>query len=44
MAKQYLRLVALAFVGLLGIFYITTFLEISDRLFRGDTTLDMVLE
>ena len=43
-AKQYLRLVALAFVGLLGIFYITTFLEISDRLFRGDTTLDMVLE
>lgn len=43
-AKQYLRLVVLAFVGLLGIFYITTFLEISDRLFRGDTTLDMVLE
>ena len=43
-AKQYLKLVMLAFVGLLGIFYIFTFLEISDRLFRGDTTLDMVLE
>ena len=43
-AKQYLSLVALAFVGLLGIFYIITFFEISDRLFRGDTTLDMVLE
>ncbi len=43
-AKQYLRLVALSFVGLLGIFYIVTFLEIYDRLLRGDTTLEMVLE
>ncbi len=43
-AKQYLKLVALSFVGLLGIFYIVTFFEIADRLFRGDTTLDMVLE
>ncbi len=42
-AKQYLRLVVLSFVGLLGIFYIVTFLEIYDRLLRGDTTLDMVL-
>ncbi len=43
-SKQYLKLVMLSFVGLLGIFYISTFLEISDRLFRGDTTLDLVLE
>ena len=43
-AKQYFKLVALSFVGFLGIFYIATFLEISDRLFRGDTTLDVVLE
>ena len=43
-AKQYLELVMLSFVGLLGIFYIVTFLEIYDRLLRGDTTLDMVLE
>ena len=43
-AKQYLKLVMLSFVGLLGIFYIFTFLEIYDRLLRGDTTLDMVLE
>ena len=43
-AKQYLKLVVLSFVGLLGIFYIVTFLEIYDRLLRGDTTLDMVLE
>ena len=43
-AKQYLRMVVLSFVGLLGIFYIVTFLEIYDRLLRGDTTLDMVLE
>ncbi len=43
-AKQYLKVVMLSFVGLLGIFYIFTFLEIYDRLLRGDTTLDMVLE
>ena len=43
-AKQYFKLVGLSFVGFLGIFYIATFLEISDRLFRGDTTLDLVLE
>ena len=43
-AKQYLKLVALSFVGLLGIFYIVTFFEIADRLFRGDTTLGMMLE
>ena len=43
-AKQYLNLVVLSFVGLLGMFYIITFLEIYDRLLRGDTTLDMVLE
>ncbi len=43
-AKQYLKLVMLAFVGLLGISYIVTFLEMYDRLLRGDTTLDMVLE
>lgn len=43
-AKQYLKLVMLSFVGLLGMFYIITFLEIYDRLLRGDTTLEMVLE
>ena len=43
-AKQYLQLATLSFVGFLGIFYLVTFLEISDRLFRGDTTLDVVLE
>ena len=42
--RQYLKLLLLSFVGLLGIFYVATFLEISDRLFRGDTTLDVVLE
>ncbi len=42
--KQYLKLVMLSFVGLLGMFYLITFLEIYDRLLRGDTTLDMVLE
>ena len=43
-AGQYVKLLLLSFAGLLGIFYVTTFLEISDRLFRGDTTMDVVLE
>ena len=37
--RQYLKLVALSFVGLLGIFYISTFIDLSDKLFKGETTL-----
>lgn len=36
--KLYLRWVSLAFVGLLGIFYISTFIDLSDKLFKGQTT------
>ena len=41
---QYLRIVGLAFVGLLGIFYISTFIDLSDKLFKGETTGRILLE
>ncbi len=37
----YLRIFLLGFVGLLGIVYISTFIDLSDRLFRGTATLGM---
>ena len=43
-AKLYLRWVAVAFVGMLGIFYIATFIDLSDELFRDETTGWMLLE
>jgi LPS export ABC transporter permease LptG len=33
-----LKVAALTFVGLLGIFYISTFIDMSDKLFKGQTT------
>jgi len=42
--KQYLRIVLLTFVGLLGIFYIATFVDLSDKLFKGQTTVLTILE
>ena len=43
-AKQYLKIVVLSFVGLLGIFYISTFVDLSDKLFKGETTTLTILE
>ena len=43
-AKVYIGVVALAFVGLLGIFYISNFIDLSDKLFKGQTTGWMLLE
>ena len=40
----YLRWMALAFVGLLGLFYVITFLDLSDKLFKEETTLLKLLE
>jgi LPS export ABC transporter permease LptG/LPS export ABC transporter permease LptF len=34
----YLRAFALTFLGLLGIFYIATFIDLSDKLFKGQAT------
>ncbi|MGH9314936.1 MAG: LptF/LptG family permease, partial [Vicinamibacterales bacterium] len=39
-----LRIMALAFAGLLGLFYIATFVDLSDKLFKGQATPAMLLE
>lgn len=42
--KLYLHWVLLAFIGLVGIFYISTFIDLSDKLFKGQTSGYMLLE
>jgi len=42
--KQYLRILGMTIVGLLGLFYISTFLDLSDKLFKGQTTVGQLLE
>lgn len=42
-SQSYLRVFALGFVGLLGIFYISTFMDLADKLFRGSATTGMLL-
>jgi LPS export ABC transporter permease LptG/LPS export ABC transporter permease LptF len=41
--KMYLRVFLLTFVALVGIFQISTFIDLSDKLFKGTTTADMLL-
>src|SRR4029077_9311157 len=41
--KQAARVSALAGVGLLGLFYISTFIDLSDHLFKGRTTPIVIL-
>lgn len=42
--KVYLGVAALAFIGLLGIFYISTFIDLSDKLFKGETTGQVLIQ
>jgi lipopolysaccharide export system permease protein len=42
-SRQYLSVFALAFVSLVGIFYISTFIDLADKLFRGAATTPMLL-
>jgi LPS export ABC transporter permease LptG/LPS export ABC transporter permease LptF len=42
-SQSYLRVFALGLVGLLGIFYISTFMDLADKLFRGTATTGMLL-
>ena len=42
--RVYLGIAGLAFVGLLGIFYISTFIDLADELFKGQATGGMLLE
>ncbi len=41
-ARRFLRLQVLTFGSLLGIFYISTFIDLSDKLFRGSATFDLM--
>jgi lipopolysaccharide export LptBFGC system permease protein LptF len=43
-AKQYLRILAMTTVGMLGLFYISTFIDLSDKVFKGQATLWMIGE
>ncbi|MFN2446166.1 MAG: LPS export ABC transporter permease LptF [Vicinamibacterales bacterium] len=40
--KLYLRILAMAFIGMAGLFYISTFIDLSDKWFKGETTLAML--
>jgi LPS export ABC transporter permease LptG len=39
----YLRVFTIAFVGIVGIFNLSTFIDLSDKLFKGETTGGMML-
>jgi LPS export ABC transporter permease LptG/LPS export ABC transporter permease LptF len=41
-AKQYLRILAMTVVAMLGLFYISTFIDLSDKWFKGQTTLSQI--
>ncbi len=43
-ARLFSRILVLAFFGMLGIFYISTFIDLSDKLFKGQTTLGMLAQ
>ena len=40
----YLRVLALCLVGMAGLFYISTFIDLSDNLFKGTATTGMLLQ
>ena len=42
-AQQYLQVFLLAVMSALGIFYISTFIDLADKLFRGSATTGMLL-
>ncbi len=42
-SKQYLRVFFLGIFALLGIFYISTFMDLADKLFRGTATTSLLL-
>lgn len=43
-SKAYLRVLALAFAGMLGIFYIGSFIDWSDNLFKGQATASQLAQ
>jgi len=43
-AKQYLRILGMTTVGMLGLFYISTFIDKADKLFKGQVPLSTIAE
>ena len=43
-ARTYVRMLCVCIVGIMGLFYISTFLDKSDKLFKGQITLTMLLQ
>lgn len=43
LSREYLRVLLLGIVSLLGLFYISTFIDLVDKLFRGEATGAMLL-
>src|SRR5262245_27403148 len=42
-SRAYVRMLIMCIVGLLGLFYISTFIDLSDKLYKGQVTLGMIL-
>jgi LPS export ABC transporter permease LptG/LPS export ABC transporter permease LptF len=42
-ARQYLRILGMTIIAMLGLFYISTFLDLSDKWFKGQTTFGQIL-
>ena len=43
-SRQYLRVFVLAVAAALGVFYISTFIDLADKLFRGSATTSLLLQ
>jgi LPS export ABC transporter permease LptG/LPS export ABC transporter permease LptF len=43
-SRQYLRVFVLAVMAALGVFYISTFIDLADKLFRGSATTSLLLQ
>jgi LPS export ABC transporter permease LptF/LPS export ABC transporter permease LptG len=44
LARQYIRILAMTIVGMLGLFYISTFIDLSDKWFKGQTSFGMLAQ
>jgi LPS export ABC transporter permease LptG len=42
-SRAYVRMLMLSTVGIMGLFYISTFIDMSDKLFKGQVPLGMIL-
>jgi LPS export ABC transporter permease LptG/LPS export ABC transporter permease LptF len=42
-ARQYLRILGMTIIAMLGLFYISTFIDLSDKWFKGQTSFGQIL-